>query len=442
MISFAIRRLLYMLPTVFGVILITFVLFNAVGGSPAAVALGKNASPRALEEFDEQRGFNKPLLAGFWTGTRAMQVLDFSGGAGTWSGVSGIEDVRVGGGEGYVRVAGPGRYRLPLAFPLREGTTYRLRVVCRSAGGAGLSVAGVDACEGGGWGRVRSGWSRHDLRFQAVAGAVPELEVSQGGVDVRSIRLERRVRHVFDSQLLHFLGRILRWDLGESISTNQKVTAMLRRGVGPSLMLTVPIFAGELVISLSLALVCAYFRDRWPDRSLVFLSVTLMSVNYLIWIIFGQFFLAYKMEWFPIWGMESWANLLLPVCIGIVSSMGANLRFYRTIMLDEMYKDYVRTAFAKGRSPAGVLFGHVLPNAMIPVITNTVIALPFLYTGSLLLESFFGIPGLGGMSINAINSSDVEVVRGVVLVGALLYVAASLVSDLCYAVVDPRVKLR
>ena len=111
-------------------------------------------------------------------------------------------------------------------------------------------------------------------------------------------------------------------------------------------------------------------------------------------------------------------------------------------MLDELYKDYVRTAFAKGLGPASVLFKHVLPNAMIPIITNTVIALPFLYTGSLLLESFFGIPGLGGLSVNAINSADVDVVRGVVLVGAILYVAASLVSDVCYALVDPRVKLR
>jgi peptide/nickel transport system permease protein len=171
-------------------------------------------------------------------------------------------------------------------------------------------------------------------------------------------------------------------------------------------------------------------------------AVALMSVNYLVWIIFGQFFLAYQLKWFPIWGFESWRYLLLPVVIGIISGLGGNLRFYRTIMLDEFYKDYVRTAFAKGLGPVSVLFKHVLPNAMIPIVTNTVVALPFLYTGSLLLESFFGIPGLGGLSVNAINSADVDVVRGVVLVGSVLYMAASLVSDLCYAVVDPRVKLR
>ena len=118
------------------------------------------------------------------------------------------------------------------------------------------------------------------------------------------------------------------------------------------------------------------------------------------------------------------------------------MRFYRTVILDELYKDYVKTAYAKGLSPTAVLFRHVLPNAMIPIVTNTALSLPFLYTGSLLLESFFGIPGLGGLSVNAINSADVDVVRGVVLVGAALYVVASLLTDVCYAMVDPRVKLR
>jgi peptide/nickel transport system permease protein len=129
------------------------------------------------------------------------------------------------------------------------------------------------------------------------------------------------------------------------------------------------------------------------------------------------------------------------VIIGIVSGLGENIRFYRTIMLDELYRDYVRTAFAKGVSRRGVLLRHVLKNAMIPILTNVVIAIPFLYTGSLLLEGFFGIPGLGGMSINALNYSDVDVVRAVVFIGAVLYVFANLLTDIAYALVDPRVKL-
>lgn len=441
MIRFVIRRLVYMIPTVLGVILITFLLFNAVGGSPAAMALGKNASPKALEEFDEQRGFNKPLFAGWWAPTRAMMPMDFEAHAGPLAGATGVVHIAGEHDGGWVRLSAGNRYELPLGFALNSGQGYRLRLVCRTSEAGRVRLTGTNGSPAAAPVEPSSRWRQRNLEFTAGNGKALVLEVTQGAIQVRSIALERKMPRFWDSQLTHFLGRLAHWDLGESISTNQKVTTMLRRGVGPSLMLTVPVFFGELVLSLSLALVCAYFRNRWPDRALVIVSVSLMSVNYLIWIIFGQFFFAYKLEWFPIWGMESWRHFLLPVVIGIVSGMGADLRFYRTIMLDEMYKDYVRTAYAKGRGPVGVLFRHVLPNAMIPVVTNTVIAIPFLYTGSLLLESFFGIPGLGGLSVNAINSSDVEVVRGVVLVGAMLYVVASLVSDISYALVDPRVKL-
>jgi peptide/nickel transport system permease protein len=197
----------------------------------------------------------------------------------------------------------------------------------------------------------------------------------------------------------------------------------------------------ELAVSLTLALLCAYRRGSWLDRGLVAVCVALMSVNYLVWIVFGQFVLAYKLGWFPVWGFESWKNLLLPAGIGVATGLGANVRFYRTILLEEMHKDYVRTAFAKGLSTEKVLFKHVLKNALGPVITNVALALPFLYTGSLLLESFFGIPGLGYLSLNAIHSSDVDVVRAVVLVGALLFTAANILADIALAWVDPRVKL-
>lgn len=430
-----------MIPTILGVILITFLLFNAVGGSPASVALGKTASPKALEEFDEQRGLNKPLFMGWWTATRAFPEWRGDVGAGVWGGVADVQYVKD-GEKGWIRLEAGRRCRLPVAFGLKSGGTYRLRVQARSAGGGRMGVGEPVAGQADKGVLLDGRWRQKSLLFVADSEGSVELQVQGAAIEVRSLALDRRVSAFWDSQLTHFLGRLARWDLGESIATNQKVTAMLRRGVGPSLMLTVPVFAGELVLSLGLALCCAYFRDRWPDRVLVVSSVALMSVNYLVWIILGQFIFAFKLRWFPIWGFESWRHLMLPVAIGIISAMGANLRFYRTIILDELYKDYVRTAFAKGRGPIGVLFRHVLPNAMIPVITNTVIAIPFLYTGSLLLESFFGIPGLGGMSVNAINSSDVDVVRGVVLVGAVIYVVASLVSDVCYAVADPRVKLR
>jgi peptide/nickel transport system permease protein len=130
------------------------------------------------------------------------------------------------------------------------------------------------------------------------------------------------------------------------------------------------------------------------------------------------------------------------VCIGVVSGLGSGVRFYRTVVLDEMYQDYVRTAFSKGCTQRTVLFRHVLKNAMIPIITSVVLAIPFLYSGNLLLETFFGIPGLGYLSVEAINSTDYPVIKATVFVGSVLYVFASLVTDILYAAVDPRIKLR
>jgi len=207
-------------------------------------------------------------------------------------------------------------------------------------------------------------------------------------------------------------------------------------------VLAAPIFFIEAMVAISIALFAAYYRNTWIDRSLVVLCVVGMSVSYLVYILVGQYVLAYRMQLFPIWGFESVKYLFLPVLVGLVSGIGGEVRFYRTVMLDEMYQDYVRTAFSKGCRQKTVLFKHVLKNAMIPVITHTVIVIPFLFTGNLLLETFFGIPGIGYLTVEAINSNDIPVIKATVMVASIIYVFASLLTDICYAMVDPRVKLR
>ncbi|MCX7887955.1 MAG: ABC transporter permease, partial [Verrucomicrobiae bacterium] len=149
-------------------------------------------------------------------------------------------------------------------------------------------------------------------------------------------------------------------------------------------------------------------------------------------------------EWglFPVWGFEGPQHLVLPVLIGVVAGVGGSMRFYRTIVLDEMYQDYVRTAHAKGVSARRILFVHVLRNALIPILTNVIIALPFLYTGSLLLESFFGIPGLGRMLVMAIPNGDEDVIYAEVFFGSMLFVLANTLTDIAYAWADPRVRLK
>lgn len=422
------RRLLQTIPTIFGVILINFILFNVVGQSPALMVLGNKATAESLEEFDEIRGFNKPLLFGRRAETRAYEAVDFHETIGPWRFCEmAVHDPQ----NNALVLRGRGAYA-PLSFPLFPGTEYEWDVECRTAPGSDILFFGESLAS--------EQWTRQRIRVSSES--PPEIKVERGAVFIRKLKLHRLVNHPFDSQLVFYLRQLMRGDLGVSEYSRQPVSRLLLDGIVPSLSLTVPIFFIGVIVSISLSLICSFFRDSWIDRFLVLISVALMSINYLVYIVAGQYLLAYKLGWFPVWGYESWRYLVLPVIIGVVSGLGANVRFYRTIMLDEMYKDYVRTALAKGVSRPRVLFVHILKNAMIPIITNVVIAIPFLYTGSLLLESFFGIPGLGYLGINAILSSDVDVVRALVLIGALLFVVANLLTDICYATVDPRVKLK
>ena len=155
----------------------------------------------------------------------------------------------------------------------------------------------------------------------------------------------------------------------------------------------------------------------------------------------GQWFLAYKWKIFPLWGWENWTYLALPVAIGVVSSLGPDARFYRTVVLDEVRKPSVRAAVSRGLSPARVLLCHVLRNSLVPVVTNVSLSVPFLFTGSILLESFFGIPGLGGVGLAAVNSSDFPTLRAVVLLSAVFYQISNLLADLLNAALDPAIRL-
>ncbi len=248
-------------------------------------------------------------------------------------------------------------------------------------------------------------------------------------------------------QFLRYLVQIVTFDFERSFQTNQTIGRMLADGAFVSLSLALPAFILSLIISVSLSLAAAAARRGILDRAIVVFSVLGMSLSILAYILFGQYFLAFKLGWFPISGYEDGLfervqYLALPWIILITVSVGYDVRFFRTVFLEEMSKDYVRTALAKGASRFRVLFLHVLRNAMIPIITRVVIYIPFLFQGSLLLEAFFGIPGLGSMTINAYNNADWPVVKATTFLGALLFVVFNLISDLLYAKADPRVVLK
>jgi len=309
MTTYIIRRLLYTIPIVFGVLLLTFVLFTLVGGDISIEIAGKTATQETIDEIREEYGFNKPLFL-------------------SW-----------------------------------------------------------------------------------------------------------------DSQFINHFKSALTFNFGRA-RDRELVIDKIKRGVGPSLALTVPMFFGIVIISVSLALVVAFVRGTVWDVLAVLVCVAGMSLPYLSFILFGQYFLAYKWGFFPVFFSPDLSipqYVALPVLIGIATGLGGNLRFYRTVMLDEMRSDYVRTAFAKGLATRQVLFKHVLKNAMIPIITRVVLAIPFLFLGSLLLERFFGIPGLGYLMIEAIGSRDYFVINAMTYISAILFVIFNLITDICYALVDPRV---
>ena len=216
--------------------------------------------------------------------------------------------------------------------------------------------------------------------------------------------------------------------------------------MGPSLAIAVPTFVLGLFVAISFALLLVFFRATALDFTGVVLCVAMMSISGLFYIIGGQWLVSKVWHLAPIsgysGGFDAAKFLILPVIIGVFGGIGSSTRWYRTIFLEEITRDYVRTARAKGLPERVVLFRHVLRNAMIPILTGVVVVIPTLFMGSLLTESFFGIPGLGSYTIDAINAQDFAVVRSMVFIGSVLYIVGLLLTDISYTIADPRVRLQ
>ncbi|MEK6706419.1 MAG: ABC transporter permease [Candidatus Poribacteria bacterium] len=262
---------------------------------------------------------------------------------------------------------------------------------------------------------------------------------------------ELRHEYGFDQpkyiQFVQYLKQIVTFDFGRSYATKQPIGKMILRGIGPSLTLAIPAFLLTTFLSVIIGLFVSYFRGTFTDKSVVVACVFGMSLPMLAYILFGQYFLAYKLGWFPISGFEvtfpeRFEYVMLPILIWVSVSVGYDVRFYRTAILEEVGQDYVRTARAKGLSEPRVFMKHVLKNSMVPILTNLVIEIPMLILGSFLLESFFGIPGLGSITIDAIHNSDFPIIKAMTTLQALLFIFGNLATDILYTVVDPRVRLK
>lgn len=227
-------------------------------------------------------------------------------------------------------------------------------------------------------------------------------------------------------------GRDIGWELGQRVF--------------PTLAMATPVFIIAIGISIVFALGLMLFRYSALDTAGVVLLVALMSISSLFFIITGQFVFGRLMAITPLSGYTPppgmFKFLVLPIAVYVLSQLGPDTRLYRTIFLEEMSRDYVRTARAKGLSEIAVLLRHVLRNSLIPIITSAGLLLPVLLVGAIVLESFFGIPGLGSFTIDGINNQDFGIVRAMVFFGSFLYVVTYLLTDFAYAWADPRVRLQ
>ena len=239
--------------------------------------------------------------------------------------------------------------------------------------------------------------------------------------------------------------RLFAFDFGSS-DDGRDIGYDISQRMWPSLAIAVPVLLVGLAVDISLSLFIVYFRATYVDIGSVVLLVAMLSISGLFYIIGGQFLLSKLFHLVPIsgynTGIEAWKFLVLPVIIGVIGGIGSGVRWYRTLFLEEISKDYVRTARAKGLTERRVLFRHVLGNALIPILTGVVAILPLLFMGSLITESFFGIPGLGSYTIDAINNQDFAIVRAMVFLGAALYILGLILTDISYTLVDPRVRLQ
>lgn len=272
--------------------------------------------------------------------------------------------------------------------------------------------------------------------------------------EVKRLEKDMGLDQPFVVQYASFIGRTLTLQFKEESWKQRGITVgeLMRSSIGPTLALTIPALFLTTLISISVGLISAYFRGQWIDRLLVFVAVLGMCVSFLVYIILGQYFGAFWIEReygiraFAIDGYRSglinWPYYcLLPVLISVIVGMGYDTRFYRAVMVEESEKDYITTARAKGVSSQRIMFLHMLKNAMIPIVTRISISLPFLITGSILLEMYFGIPGMGRALIMAVQSNDFPVIQAFTAVFAAVYIVTNIMTDVAYALVDPRVRL-
>ena len=439
MIAYLIRRTLYAIPILLGVNVVVFLLFFFIN-SPDDMArahLGhKRVTPEQIDRWKREHALDLPYFynAGWHRlGTLSANAAD---------------------NQVELPTAGAGAYALVIEAPPATHTVQARRLRLQVAPGGKLDLPEMFDDQGV-WHLAPETPTQRvlfHLHVDAAASSMPPtlhlaFHVAEPSAVHRVLLsyqkplplLARFTQTVFFQRSL----RMLAFQYGKS-DDGKDIGAEVFKRIGPSLSITMPAFVLGLLLDIFFAMMVAFYRGTYVDYWGIILCVVLMSISALFYIMGSQVVLGKMLRLVPIsgfdYGLYGLKFIALPVIVAIVAGLGGSVRFYRTIFLEEINKDYVRTARAKGLPERSVLFIHTLKNAMIPILTGVVVSLPFLFAGSLLLESFLAIPGMGSFMLDAIQRQDFAVVQAMVSLGSFLFVIGLLLTDISYTLVDPRVR--
>jgi peptide/nickel transport system permease protein len=444
---YILRRLFQAVFTVLGVMLLTFLLFRVIAGDVSSSYVNQKLGREAKRAFNEKHKLDRPAMLNIH---RRLELVDRTSGNAMFS-------ARDSGSSHLVRALDialapwrPERSKAgaelamagSLVFNLTKATRLAAMaahapLVAKASGGSGGPAAPVLAIRLSDNTAIAiavdTAWTCGDL--MAAIAAHP---ANNGKLDARISTWS--AGHLFDTQFFWHLYENVTFS-GRSYATDQTIIETIAERGKFSLSITVPAMALGWLLAMVLSCLVAFYRGGLVDRITVFITVLGMCIPYLAYMLFGQWFMFMIAPQYAS-GLSSRFSIYVPVMIAVVAGLGWSVRFYRVIILNEINKDYVRTARAKGVSTGDILFKHVLKNCMLPILTNVISEIPFLIMGALLLEKFFGVPGLGDLFLTSITSRDVPIITGLTYFTTILYVVSLLLTDILYAVFDPRVRLR
>lgn len=447
MSRYILRRLIQAVFTVFGVMLLTFILFRVIAGDVSVAYVNQKLGTEARRAFYEKHKLDRPALFNYH---RRVEIVDNTSGSSLFratdingSNVADELELYLAASsptneDKRLRLAGRRIFALSRTTPIdkiieeqpvaakpraekkeqADSATPAIRISLSNGERIAVEVCGVETC-----GELITAINQHPENNGHIEASLSSWSLPK----------------LFDSQFFWHLYENLTFS-GRSYATDQSLLEIIGQRAKFSLALTIPAMALGWVVAMIISCFVAYYRDTWIDKLGVFLSVLGMCMPYLAYMLLGQWIM-FKIAPQVAVGLSHPLSIYVPVLISVVAGTGVSVRFYRTVILDEINKDYVRTAQAKGVTLPTILFKHVLRNCMLPILTNLITMIPFLIMGSLLLERFFGIPGLGDLMLTSITSRDVPIITGLTFLTAVLYVLSLLATDILYALFDPRIRL-